>query len=65
MKNRENIYRLIETLEGQLNNLKYIVNTQQPVEVYIQTLEKSLELTDNIRTFIDIEDFTPNEINKY
>lgn len=65
MKNRENIYRLIETLEGQLNNLKYIVNTQQPIEVYIQTLEKSLELTDNIRTFIDIEDFTPNEINKY
>ena len=65
MKNRENIYRLIETLEGQLNNLKYIVNTQQPIELYIQTLEKSLELTDNIRTFIDIEDFTPNEINKY
>ena len=65
MKNRENIYKLIETLESQLNNLKYIVNTQQPIEVYIQTLEKSLELTDNIRTFIDIEDFTPNEINKY
>jgi hypothetical protein len=65
MKNRENIYKLIDTIEGQLNNLKYIVNTQQPIEMYIQTLDKSLNLIDDLKTFIETEPLTPNELNRY
>lgn len=65
MKNRENINRKLDILEGHLINLKSIVNTQQPVQTYLSLLDKSYDLVNEIKSFIELEPTTPNEINRY
>jgi hypothetical protein len=55
----------VEYLESTLINLQRIVKTQEPVEVYIQNIEKGLEVIEDLKSMIEAEPLSPNEVNKF
>jgi hypothetical protein len=55
----------VEYLESTLINLQRIVKTQEPVEVYIQNIEKGLEVVEDLKSMIEAEPMSPNEVNKF
>ena len=55
----------IETIESILINLQRIVNTQEPVEVYRNNIEKGLEIIEDVKSMIEAEPLSPNEVNKF
>lgn len=65
MRNRNLMQKKVEYLESMLINLERIVKTQEPIEVYVTSIRKGLDLVDEIRDLIDAESMTPNEINKF
>jgi hypothetical protein len=55
----------VEYLESTLINLQRIVKTQEPIEVYIQNIEKGLEVIEDIKSMIEAEPMSPNEVNRF
>tara|TARA_R100000734_G_C3230470_1_gene38675 strand:+ start:225 stop:428 length:204 start_codon:yes stop_codon:yes gene_type:complete len=64
MRNRETIYRKLETLEHTLINLQRIVNTQEPIESYRANIVKAQGLADDIKSMIELEPFSASEQNR-
>lgn len=65
MRNRNLVNRKLENLESTLTNLKRIVNTQEPIEIYKVNIGKALDLVEEIRDMVEGEPMSSNEINKY
>ena len=63
MRNRNLIYRKINTLEATLTNLKRIVNTQEPLESYKINLNKAQALVEDVRGLVESQPMDPSEIN--
>ena len=63
MRNRELIYRKLEALENKLINLQRIVNTQEPIEAYKANIIKAQGLADDIRTIVEREPRSAQELN--
>ena len=63
MRNRNLIYRKINTLEATLTNLKRIVNTQEPIESYKINLNKAQALVEDVRGLVESQPMDPAEIN--
>jgi hypothetical protein len=55
----------VEYLESTLINLQRIVKTQEPVEVYIQNIEKGLDVIEDLKSMIEAEPMSPNEVNRF
>jgi hypothetical protein len=55
----------VEYLESTLINLQRIVKTKEPVEVYLQNIEKGLEVVEDLKSMIEAEPMSPNEVNKF
>jgi hypothetical protein len=55
----------VEYLESTLINLQRIVKTKEPVEVYLQNIEKGLEVIEDIKSMIEAEPLSPNEVNRF
>jgi hypothetical protein len=55
----------VEYLESTLINLQRIVKTQEPIEVYIQNIEKGLDVVEDLKSMIEAEPLSPNEVNKF
>jgi hypothetical protein len=55
----------VEYLESTLINLQRIVKTQEPVEVYTQNIEKGLEVIEDLKSMIEAEPMSPNEVNRF
>jgi hypothetical protein len=55
----------VEYLESTLINLQRIVKTQEPIEVYLQNIEKGLEVVEDLKSMIEAEPLSPNEVNKF
>jgi hypothetical protein len=55
----------VEYLESTLINLQRIVKTQEPIEVYIQNIEKGLDVVEDLKSMIEAEPMSPNEVNKF
>lgn len=55
----------VEYLESTLINLQRIVQTQEPLEVYIQNIKKGLDVIDDLKSMIESEPLSPNEVNKF
>ena len=64
MKNREYITKRLEKLEGTFATLRYMVNTAQPITEFKLRIEEGLEEIEEIKSAIDNEPTTPNEVNK-
>ena len=63
MRNRNLIYRKINTLEATLTNLKRIVNTQEPIESYKINIDKAQGLVEDVRGLVESQPMDPSEIN--
>jgi len=63
MRNRNLIYKKINSLESTLTNLKRIVNTQEPIESYKINLNKAQGLVEDVRGLIESQPMDPSEIN--
>jgi hypothetical protein len=55
----------VEYLESTLTNLQRIVKTKEPVEVYLQNIEKGLEVVEDLKSMIEAEPMSPNEVNRF
>jgi hypothetical protein len=55
----------VEYLESTLINLQRIVKTQEPIEVYLQNIEKGLDVIEDLKSMIEAEPLSPNEVNKF
>jgi hypothetical protein len=64
MKNREYITKRLEKLEGTFATLRYMVNTAQPISQFKLRIEEGMEEIEEIKSAIDNEPTTPNEINR-
>ena len=65
MRNRDLMQKKVEYLESILINLQRIVKTQEPIEVYIQNIEKGLDVIEDLKSMIEAEPMSPNEVNKF
>ena len=63
MKNRETLNRKLEKLDHILINLQRIVNTQEPISTYKETIEKGQDVVDEIRSMIEREPRSAYEQN--
>jgi hypothetical protein len=54
----------VEYLESTLINLQRIVQTQEPIDVYIQNIKKGLDIVEDLKSMIESEPISPGEINK-
>tara|TARA_R100001129_G_scaffold138415_1_gene99573 strand:+ start:221 stop:421 length:201 start_codon:yes stop_codon:yes gene_type:complete len=63
MRNRNLIYKKINTLESTLTNLKRIVNTQEPIESYKINIDKAQGLVEDVRGLVESQPMDPSEIN--
>ena len=63
MRNRNLIYKKINTLESTLTNLIRIVNTQEPIESYKINIDKAQGLVEDVRGLVESHPMDPSEIN--
>jgi len=63
MRNRNYIYNKLENLEATINNLRRIVNTQEPIESYKINVNKALGLVEEIKDAVESQPLSPSEIN--
>ena len=64
MRNRELLYKKLETLDHTLINLQRIVNTQEPIESYRANIIKAQGLLEDLRDMVEREPFSSNELNR-
>jgi hypothetical protein len=65
MRNRSLMQKKVEFLESTLINLQRIVKTKEPVEVYLQNIEKGLDVVEDLKSMIEAEPLSPNEVNRF
>lgn len=65
MRNRNVMNSKLDNLETTLINLQRIVNTQEPIKIYKQNINKAIDLVEDLRGMVEMEPISPNEINKY
>jgi hypothetical protein len=65
MRNRESMQRKIDVLESTLINLQRIAQTREPLETYTKTIRKGLDIIDDLKSIIESEPLSPNEINRF
>jgi len=55
LRNPETVSRLLERINGSLVNLKLIVKSQQPVEVFVKKIEDTEELINQLTSTLERE----------
>jgi hypothetical protein len=55
MKNKNNVLHQLDKLDSIANQLNFIVKQQQPVEIYMEGLEKLKETIEQTRLFVESE----------
>jgi hypothetical protein len=55
MKNKDNVLHQLDKIDNIANQLTFIVKQQQPIEVYLEGIEKLKETTEQIRLFVESE----------
>ena len=63
MRNRELINRKLEQLDHTLINLQRIVNTQERLSTYKESIEKGQQIIDDLKTMIEREPNSAQEQN--
>lgn len=64
MVNRDYANQLLTKVEGNLKKLKFAVQRQEPLEVFKNTLKDTEEIVENLKSVLDREPLSPNEINR-
>lgn len=61
MRYRNRTNSLLEKLDGRLQSLKRIVNRQEPIDTYINTIEQAQSLVEELKSIVEAEPIAPNE----
>jgi len=61
MRYRNRTNSLLEKLDGRLQSLKRIVNRQEPIDTYINTIEQAQSLVEELKSIIEAEPIAPTE----
>jgi len=64
MRNRDYIYKKLESLDSTMSTLRHMINTSQPKEAFIATVEKGIDLIEEIKSQVENEPQSPNEVNR-
>ena len=63
MRNREAIMKKIDSLETNVNKLNFALNKGDR-ELYNETFDKLMEQISQLRTYVESEPITGNEMNR-
>ena len=55
MKNKNNVLHQLDKMDSIANQLNFIVKQQQPLETYIEGIEKLKEIFEQTRLFVESE----------
>lgn len=55
MKNKDNVLHQLDKLDNLANQLGFIVKQQQPLETYLEGIEKLKEIVEQTRLFVESE----------
>ena len=55
MKNKNNVLHQLDKLDSIANQLGFIVKQDQPLEVYLEGIEKLKEIVEQTRLFVESE----------
>jgi hypothetical protein len=64
MKNRDTVLKKLDSIESSLNALRFMVNSQQPVNDFLTKIESTRELVDQIKGYIETEPIAGTELNR-
>jgi outer membrane murein-binding lipoprotein Lpp len=65
MRYRDQIINKVEVLESSFKTLKRIVQRQEPVQAYMEELNKAEERLDEIKQYVKMEPTTANEVGGF
>jgi hypothetical protein len=55
MKNKDNVLHQLDKLDSIANQLGFIVKQEQPLEVYLEGINKLKEIVEQTRLFVESE----------
>ena len=55
MKNKNNVLHQLDKIDGIANQLNFIVKQDQPLEVYLEGINKLKEIVEQTRLFVESE----------
>jgi chaperonin cofactor prefoldin len=55
MKNKDNVLHQLDKMDNLANQLDFIVKQEQPVETYVEGINKLKEIIEQIRLFVESE----------
>lgn len=55
MKNRNNVLQQLDKMDNIANQLNFIVKQQQPLETYMEGLERLKDVIEQVRLFVESE----------
>jgi len=64
MKNRDYIYKKLESLDSIMSTLRHMVNTSQPKDAFVATIEKGIDIIEEIKSQVENEPQSSNEVNR-
>jgi hypothetical protein len=65
MRYRDQVVNKVEVLESTLKSLRQIVQRQEPVNRYIETIERAEEQLNQIKQYVEMEPRTSNEVGGF
>jgi hypothetical protein len=64
MRNRNYIYKKLESLDSTMSTLRHMVSTSQPIDAFITEIEKGMDIIEEIKSQVENEPQSPNEVNR-
>ena len=55
MKNKNNVLHQLDKMDNLTNQLNFIVKQQQPIETYLEGIDKLKEIIEQTRLFVESE----------
>jgi hypothetical protein len=55
MKNKDNVLHQLDKMDNLANQLNFIVKQQQPLEVYLEGIDKLKDIIEQTRLFVESE----------
>ena len=55
MKNKDNVLHQLDKMDNLANQLNFIVKQQQPLEVYLEGINKLKDIIEQTRLFVESE----------
>jgi len=55
MKNKDNVLHQLDKMDNLANQLNFIVKQEQPLEIYIEGIERLKDIIEQTRLFVESE----------